>query len=62
MLLTAAPDGRIWAAAEDELVRVDRKQARVGLFDGDGILGGPLLLDVQGSLWAADPEATSCCN
>lgn len=57
-LLTAAPDGTIWAAAEGELIRVDRKQARVeGSLQVNGILGGPLVLDGQGSLWAADPEA-----
>jgi signal transduction histidine kinase len=58
LLLTAAPDGRIWASAEDELVRVDPTQARIeGTFKLRGMAGGPLLLDLKGNLWAADPEA-----
>ena len=57
-LLTAAPDGKIWAAAEDELVRVSPAQGSIeAAFKVEGMAGGPLLLDLKGNLWAADPEA-----
>jgi signal transduction histidine kinase/ligand-binding sensor domain-containing protein len=57
LLLTAAPDGKIWAVAGDELVSVDPAQKRIqGSVTIPGINGGPLLFDAQGDLWTADPE------
>jgi signal transduction histidine kinase/ligand-binding sensor domain-containing protein len=57
LLLIAAPDGRLWSAAGDELVRIDPTQMRIDrTVTVAGLAGGPLLFDAQGSLWAADPD------
>jgi signal transduction histidine kinase/ligand-binding sensor domain-containing protein len=54
IVLAAAPDGEIWAAADSELVRVHRpidSHRGVGAVRGAG--GGPLLVDRDGNLWAS---------
>jgi signal transduction histidine kinase/ligand-binding sensor domain-containing protein len=57
LLLTEAPDGRIWAAAGHELVRLDPMQIEVdGVLTLPDMSGGPLLFDAKGDLWTADPQ------
>jgi signal transduction histidine kinase/ligand-binding sensor domain-containing protein len=56
LLLSAASDGRIWAAAGNELVAVDPAQNPVPeSIIISGMVGGPLLPDANGNLWTADP-------
>ena len=58
ILLTGSPDGRIWAAAQRELIRVDRPAdpRALGVATAHGISGGPLLFDRAGNLWASGVE------
>jgi signal transduction histidine kinase/ligand-binding sensor domain-containing protein len=57
LLLTAAPDGKIWAAAGSELVRLDPSQVRVdAALTVPELAGGPLLFAASGDLWTADPQ------
>jgi signal transduction histidine kinase/ligand-binding sensor domain-containing protein len=59
ILLTAAPDGEIWAAADHELIRVERptdpKLERVAPVRG--IVREPLLFDSSGNLWGVEEPA-----
>ncbi|HZF30909.1 MAG TPA: two-component regulator propeller domain-containing protein [Gammaproteobacteria bacterium] len=59
--LTVAPDGRVWAAATDELVRVDRPMdpRPDGVVALGGTVGAPLLFDADGNLWASDGNEKS---
>jgi signal transduction histidine kinase/ligand-binding sensor domain-containing protein len=54
--LAAAPDGKVWAAA-NELLRID--SLRHEAVTVRGIDGGPLLFDRQGNLWTADENANT---
>jgi signal transduction histidine kinase/ligand-binding sensor domain-containing protein len=58
ILLTETTDGNVWAAADDQLVRVasatHRELADVATVSG--IAGGPLMLDGDGNLWTAEGE------
>ena len=59
ILLTETADGHVWAAANDELVRV---VSATHPEHGDvatvrAIAGGPLLFDGDGNLWASEGEA-----
>jgi signal transduction histidine kinase/ligand-binding sensor domain-containing protein len=59
LILAAAADGRIWAASDNGLIRVD--SAANPEADGSvtirGISGGPLAFDTRGNLWASDVNA-----
>jgi signal transduction histidine kinase/streptogramin lyase len=60
LLLTAASDGRMWAAAGEELIAVNPAQNdELGSVPVPGLAGGPLLPDANGDVWAADPTGKS---
>lgn len=52
IILIDAPGDRMWAAADGELVRIDRP-TRDGIVNLGGIASAPLLLDDDGYLWAS---------
>ena len=58
-ILAESPDGKIWAGALHELVRIDPRAEPQGdgLVSVRGISGGPLLFDNEGNLWGSDAEA-----
>jgi signal transduction histidine kinase/ligand-binding sensor domain-containing protein len=60
--LAVAPDGTIWAAPANKLLRVAGNRESeaptvVGGISGGPMPGGPLLFDQGGNLWLADLEA-----
>ncbi len=57
-VLAEAPDGRIYAAPQYKLVRVDRPEdpRSGGAVTVRGVTSGPLLFDSGGNLWASDIE------
>ena len=58
-ILAESPDGKIWAGALHELIRIDPRAEPQGdgLVSVRGISGGPLLFDNEGNLWGSDAEA-----
>jgi signal transduction histidine kinase/ligand-binding sensor domain-containing protein len=58
VLLASSPDGGVWAASSNELLRIDQSTAeRSRAVPVRGITSGPLLFDEGGNLWASDADA-----
>nr|WP_298721108.1 sensor histidine kinase [uncultured Steroidobacter sp.] len=56
LLLTADSDGKIWAAAGQEVIAIDpTRSPSPASITLPGMAGGPLLPDANGGLWATDP-------